>query len=65
MVDIYLEGLKPRVKEQWKKLGKEPEKRRAKLVSESELREEFIKAQEARKKFEEEQKKAGANAVKS
>jgi len=57
MVDIYLEGLKPRLIDQWKKLGKEPEKRKAKLVSESELKEEFKKAQEARKIFEEEQKK--------
>src|SRR3989338_5835800 len=57
MVDIYLEGLNPRLKEQWKKLGKEPEKRKTRLVSESELRAEFLKAQEARKKFEKEQKK--------
>ena len=57
MVDIYLEGLKPRLKDQFKKLGIEPEKRKARLVSESELREEFMKAQEARKKFEKEQKK--------
>lgn len=57
MVDIYLEGLKPRLKEQFKKLGIGPEKRKTRLVSESELKEEFIKAQEARKKFEQEQKK--------
>lgn len=59
MVDIYLEGLKPRLSDQWKKLGKEAPKREAKLVSESELREEFKKAQEARKKFDEDQKKKG------
>ncbi len=59
MVDIYLEGLKPRLTDQWKKLGKEPEKKKATLVSESELREEFIKAQEARKKFESEHKVPG------
>ena len=60
MVDIYLEGLKPRLRDQWKKLGKEAPKKASKLVSESELREEFLKAQEARKKFEEEQKKSGS-----
>jgi hypothetical protein len=60
MVDIYLEGLKPRVKAQWEKLGKKPEKRKVKYVSEEELKEEFAKAQEARKKFEEKQKKKGS-----
>ena len=62
MVDIYLDGLKPRVAEQWKKLGKEPPQKRTKLVSESELREEFARAQEARKKFESEKKKEGGSA---
>jgi hypothetical protein len=59
MVDIYLEGLKPRLADQWKKLGKEPAKRQTILVSESELREEFMKAQAARKKFEAEETKKG------
>lgn len=53
MVDIYLEGLKPRVEEQWKRLGKEPAKKTARLVSEDELKEEFLKAQQARKEYEE------------
>lgn len=59
MVNIYLEGLTPRVKANWDKLGKQPEKRKLKLVTESELREELEKAKEARKKFEEEQKGGG------
>jgi hypothetical protein len=45
MVDIYLEGLKPRVKAQWEKLGKKPEKRKARYVSEEELKEELKKSQ--------------------
>jgi len=59
MVDIYLEGLIPRLKDEWKKLGKQPEKREVKLVSDAELKRDFQKAQEARKKFEKEQEKTG------
>ena len=54
MVDIYLEGLTPRIKEQWDKLGKTPEKRRLKLVSKTELKEEFEKAKKEREKYEKE-----------
>jgi hypothetical protein len=56
MVNIYLEGLTPRIKGHWEKLGKQPKKREIKLVDESELRKEIQKAVEARRKFEEEQK---------
>jgi hypothetical protein len=55
MVDIYLEGLTPRIKDEWKKLGKQPKKREVQLVSEADLKRELLKAQEARKKFETEQ----------
>ncbi|MEK6946659.1 MAG: DUF87 domain-containing protein [Nanoarchaeota archaeon] len=58
MVNIYLEGLTPRIKSNWDKLGKQPEKRRLKLVTESELKEELERAKEARKKFEDHQKSA-------
>ena len=54
MVDIYLEGLTPRIKAQWDKLGKTPEKRKIKLVSETELKEEFEKAKKEREKYEKE-----------
>jgi len=54
MVNIYLDGLRPRVKDHWKKLGIQPQKRRIQLVSEEELMIEFEKAKKARKKFEEE-----------
>jgi hypothetical protein len=50
MVDIYLEGLTPRIKEVWGKLGKTPKKRELLLVSETELMEEFKKAQSDRTK---------------
>lgn len=54
MVDIYLQGLTPRIKAQWDKLGKTPEKRKIKLVSEAELKEEFEKAKKEREKYEKE-----------
>ena len=60
MVNIYLEGLIPRIKSNWDKIGKTPEKRKLKLVTESELREELDKAKEARKKFEEGQSKVSS-----
>ena len=63
MVDIYLEGLTPRIKSQWEKLGKEPPKKQAKLISENELLEEFKKAQDARKTFDEAAKKAGISTT--
>ncbi|MBS3131312.1 DUF853 family protein [Candidatus Woesearchaeota archaeon] len=44
MVDIYLDGLKPRVAEMWKKIGKQPGKREVRYVSEGELEKELAKA---------------------
>ena len=37
VVDIYLEGLTPRVEKEWDKIGKKPKKREIKLVSEEEI----------------------------
>ena len=54
MVNIYLDGLKPRIKAFWDKLGKQPKKREIKLISESELGEELEKAKQERKKYAEE-----------
>ncbi|MDD5086407.1 MAG: DUF87 domain-containing protein, partial [Candidatus Nanoarchaeia archaeon] len=51
MVDIYLEGLTPRIKSQWEKLGKTPKQRKIKLVSEEELKREFEKAKKEREKL--------------
>ncbi|MFH1642052.1 MAG: DUF87 domain-containing protein [Nanoarchaeota archaeon] len=68
MVDIYLEGLKPRLDTAWDKIGKQAKKRKLKLVSEKELQEEFEKAKKEREKFEkehpEEAKKAAAKQEK-
>ncbi|MFH1174609.1 MAG: DUF87 domain-containing protein [archaeon] len=57
MVDIYLEGLTPRIETQWKKIGKTPKKYTVELVSAAEIQEELKKAQAERAKFEAEQKK--------
>ena len=57
MVDIYLEGLKPRLQEHWKKLGKKPQKYQIKLVNEEELKKEFEKAKKAREDYEKGQEK--------
>lgn len=62
MVDIYLEGLTPRIESNFKKLGKKPKKRELKLVSEEELKEEFEKAKKEREKFEEEHPKEAKKA---
>ncbi|MCP3682414.1 MAG: DUF87 domain-containing protein [bacterium] len=59
MVNIYLDSLTPRLKEQWKKLGKEPKKKEIRLVSEEALKEDFEKAKKAR---DEEAKAAGGEA---
>ncbi|MFH1850684.1 MAG: helicase HerA-like domain-containing protein [archaeon] len=48
MVDIYLEGLAPRVKTHWQKLGKMPRKKEAEIVSDDELQREFELAKKAR-----------------
>ncbi len=48
MVDIYLESLRPRINQQWEKIGKVPKKREVKLISEDELKSEYEKAKEER-----------------
>jgi len=63
MVDIYLEGLTPRIKAHWEKLGKTPEKRKIKLVSEEELKEEFEKAKKEREKYEKEHPEEAKKAL--
>lgn len=57
MAQIYTEGLEPRVKKFWEKLGKTPKKLERKTVSEAELKAELDKAKEDRSKFEKENKK--------
>ncbi len=53
VVDIYIEGLKPRVDKQWEKLGKKPKKRVKKLADMEEIKKSIEEAKAARKKFEE------------
>ena len=48
MVDIYLEGLKPRIKQQWDKLGKVPKKKAVKQATG--LKEELEKAKKQQTK---------------
>jgi hypothetical protein len=55
-VEIYLEGLKPRVEKAWETLGKTPPKREIKLVSEDEIKKSVKEAQESRKEFEKKEK---------
>ncbi|MBU0757702.1 MAG: DUF87 domain-containing protein, partial [Nanoarchaeota archaeon] len=52
MVDIYLEGLKPRIEKIWKDIGKTPKKKQVELISEQEIQAELDKAKEEREKFE-------------
>jgi len=51
VVDIYLEGLKPRIEKQWTSIGKKPKKRELLLVDASEVEASIKKAQEGRKEF--------------
>jgi hypothetical protein len=50
MVDIYIESLRPRIKAQWDKLGKQPQKRVKRLVSADELKDELEKAKKEQEK---------------
>ncbi|MBW2991481.1 DUF87 domain-containing protein [Candidatus Woesearchaeota archaeon] len=60
MVEIYLEGLIPRIQKNWDKLGKKPKKLERKLVSEEELQEAITRAKKARAEYEQEMKKEKA-----
>lgn len=50
MVNIYLEGLKPRIEAQWEKIGKKPKKKEVEVVSEEELKKELEKAKKVKDK---------------
>lgn len=60
VVDIYAEGLKPRLEKSWQKLGKKPKKKQKKLADLSEIMKSVEEAKAARKKFEENVKKQEA-----
>ncbi|MCD4771342.1 DUF853 family protein [archaeon] len=50
VVDIYLEGLTPRIVKQWEKLGKKPKKKQIELASLEEIKKSVAEAQEESKK---------------
>jgi hypothetical protein len=54
VVDIYLEGLKPRIEKEWENLGKKPKKRELILVAEEEIKKSIEEARQARAKAEKE-----------
>ena len=56
VVDIYLEGLKPRLEKQWASLGKKPKKKEIELINVEELESTLTKAKEERQKWEEKNK---------
>jgi hypothetical protein len=63
VVEIYLEGLSPRVDKEWEKLGKKPKKRVIQVASEEEIQKSIQEAKEQREKAEAAEKKAGGNKL--
>ncbi len=57
VVDIYLEGLKPRLEKQWEALGKKPKKKQIELIEEKELESSIAAAEKEREKWNEKAKK--------
>jgi len=60
VVEIYLEGLIPRLQKEWERLGKKPKKREIQLVAEDEIKKSIEEAKAARDKFEKEEAKKNA-----
>ncbi len=57
VVDIYLEGLKPRVEKHWQSLGKKPKKRELELVDTSVVESSLKQAQKSREETEKQENK--------
>ena len=57
VVDIYIEGLGPRLQKQWEKLGKKPKKLEKKLIEISEIQKSVEEAKKARALYEKEEMK--------
>ena len=57
VVDIYVEGLGPRLQKQWEKLGKKPKKAEKKLLDASEIQKSVEEAKKAREIYEKEELK--------
>ncbi|MDD5086541.1 MAG: DUF853 family protein [Candidatus Nanoarchaeia archaeon] len=60
MVSIYLDGLTPRLKDQWEKLGKTPKQRQIKLADEKEIEKELENAKKENQEVKEQDKTASA-----
>jgi hypothetical protein len=57
VVDIYLEGLTPRLKKQWEKLGKTPKKKEIELADINEIKKSVEEAKKQRKEIEAKEEK--------
>ena len=57
VVDIYIEGIGPRLQKQWEKLGKKPKKLEKKLIDASEIQKSVEEARKARAIYEKEELK--------
>ena len=57
VVDIYVEGLGPRLQKQWEKLGKKPKKVEKKLLDVAEIQKSVEEAKKARAIYEKEEMK--------
>ncbi len=63
VVDIYIEGLKPRLNKQWEKLGKTPKKKQKKLASVDEIKAAVKEAAAEREKAEKQEKEDSKKKV--
>lgn len=57
VVDIYIEGLAPRLQKQWEKIGKKPKKLEKKLIDVAEIQKSVEEARKARAVYEKEEAK--------
>ena len=51
MVDIYLDGLRPKLEKEWAKLGKKPKKLQVTLIKDDILKQDMLKAEQERSKL--------------
>jgi len=58
VVDIYLEGLKPRLEKQWQKIGKKPKKKELELVDTSAIESSIAEASKGRDNWNKNEKEA-------
>lgn len=65
VVDIYLEGLKPRLEKQWETLGKKPKKKELELVDASEVEASLKAAEKERKEGDKKEEEKPATDAKS